>query len=70
MADSPVTLKETIITQEQIAAELFLHTYCNGGAIFAVYLTLTSVITYQNLYWDAEPFALVTDQSEIRRMFR
>ncbi len=39
------------------------------GAIFAIYLALTSAITYQNLYWDTEPFALITDPSEIRRMF-
>lgn len=39
------------------------------GAIFAIYLALTSVITYHNLYRDAEPFVLITDQSEIRRLF-
>ena len=37
--------------------------------ILAGYVTVTSLITYRNLYQDTDPFALVTDRSKIRTMF-
>jgi hypothetical protein len=39
------------------------------GAILAIYLVLTSAITYHNLYRDAEPFVMITDQAEFRKIF-
>jgi hypothetical protein len=39
------------------------------SVILASYVTVTSMITYRNLYQDTEPFALVTNPSEIRMMF-
>lgn len=39
------------------------------GATLATYLVLTSAITYHNLYRDAEPFVMITDQAELKRIF-
>lgn len=58
-----------------LLAEFLLHT-CDTrrcsltlGAILAIYLVLASAITYHNLYRDAEPFVVITDQAEFRKIF-
>ena len=61
-----------VVFSSFLIAEFISRTANRGlslAAIFAIYLGLASVITYRNLYQDTKPFTLITDQSEIRRMF-
>jgi len=61
-----------VVFSSFLIAEFIYRTVNRGlsfAAIFAIYLGLASVITYRNLYQDTKPFALITDLSEIRKMF-